>query len=253
MAGFLYFIEGLRTCNVESLREYGLADVVGEKYGSTNGAIWPSEQEESLSGRVIRPGGLGAIRSEEIDGCVWECYFDYTAEEHHRRVYVGIPAELPTPEDLRRDRPRAIWTRGVSLADGNVWEVPVAVMWLTSELNGGTHVYPGHAFPGIETMREGQRQVEVREPRLLRILNGVSEVLYSVQREEDDGEGIEPPFDLLVDALGVCYRVGPVEVSVLGLIDSQLHRPAMFDVLADHEQLEGLKKKIMNGGGSSGG
>jgi len=120
----------------------------------------------------------------------------------------------PGPADLAR--PEQIGGHAVRLADGHEWLIPVA-----RYLDGGT------AFPErLQLGPDGQWAQTGTIPQYADICRQAETAWAALStRLEDDETGtveftLHDEAQLAAQALGVNYRVGPVECSLLGLFDT---------------------------------
>jgi hypothetical protein len=154
--------------------------------------------------------------------------------------------EVFVPADLEREKPLA--GHLVELADGNQWLCPVA-RGLAAE--GGAVKYY-HTLPrGVAldaTGKWSKGQVVPRYRRLWKIAEAWWDTrVASVPTAAEVGDVVSFDFEGLVSAAVEClaanYRVGAVEVSMLGLFDSDSARK-IVDALVDLPTLVVLSEEL---------
>lgn len=159
-------------------------------------------------------------------------------------AWVGFdPSAPPGPDELARDRVfEGYW---VDLADGRRWLVPVV-----RELRGSTVLPRGRRWDG-SAWSDGEVL-----PRYREIFAAACKAWETMLAAADGGGAgeISVDTDLAAQALALNYRVGPAEISHLGLFDTR-SEVEVVRALLDLPVLEALKKKEASdtGGGPPGG
>lgn len=146
-------------------------------------------------------------------------------------VYVGVdPDQLPTPESLARRE--QIDGHFVTLGDGCEWLVPVARM-----ISGATPLPRRLAWDGTE-WTPGDVMPKYRE------LFGAACRLWEVLSGGDAAElTLSTECDIAATALAINYRIGPAEISLMGLFSTQTEAN-IAKALIDWPALMELKKKL---------
>jgi hypothetical protein len=158
---------------------------------------------DSLQGTIFRP--VSDRRVQFSCDQVWK-------KEPRGRFYVGLwNDEKPGPHDLLRSDARS-GNKRVKLLDGNEWEIPVV-----------------RDLPRVFEFSEGETwvfgEVVSRYRELSTIAKTVAPLLYpagSTPEEIREAETIATQF--FVAALQANYRIGPMEISMLGLVDIDAFR-----------------------------
>jgi hypothetical protein len=160
-------------------------------------------------GLVIAAGDANVARCEELK---WQRLEDVTGLEIHRRVWFARtePDQNPaTPESLLRKTTFA--GSEVELGDGNRWEIPHA---LAHESPGAR---PSLKMPGQWLMKNGKGYLVFSDWQTAhRSLTDAALVLWEIFTM--GGGEMVVDWDLAMNAIGVNYRVGPAEISELGLL-----------------------------------
>lgn len=137
--------------------------------------------------------------------------------------WVGIWNDnRPAPDDLKRKR--FVGGELIELADGSRWAVPVC-----------HSVVRGSTLPKRMVLGDDGRTWELRElPEFLSLCARAEKVweAFVNQKAEEDGRSTieldhQTAAEVAVEALGVNYRVGAVEVSMLGMLDTD----TLYDVM----------------------
>jgi len=223
MAGLVYYAPGLRTMNRQKMVELGLAHVLADG-GPTYCGMNPGPDGGEGVAFAVGPVDQEDPGLEICNRANWQ-------ELPGSEVWVGFdPEALPKPEELARDR--QIQGHQVRLADGQQWNVPVArsisgESYLPQRLRwNGENWFPGGVTEKYEQLFE-------QACRLWDVLVNASEETVTLTDE----------CGVVAMALAVNYRVGPGEISVLGLLDTQSEVRAV-KALVDWPALEVLKKKL---------
>lgn len=222
MAGLLYYVPGTATINKVKIVELGLGYAV-EDGGPDYAGMSPGP--DKASGVVFSlPGASGTQAQPSQAG-------DYTFEQMPGMdVWCGFnPTSPPAPEDLARKE--QIGGHDVRLADGNVWHVPVA-----RAVNGATSLPRRLKWDGTD-WKPGDVLPQYRD-----LFAGACAV-WDALVEQDAGEiTFNDECGLAVTALAINYRLGPAEVSLLGLFDTE-SEGEVAKALIDWPTLEEYLKK----------
>ena len=149
-------------------------------------------------------------------------------------------ASPPTPADLQRRE--AVGGYAVRLEDGNDWLVPVARRFPS-----------GTMLPERLALGPAGEWVSAVIPRFAKFAEQAERVWVEFQRQAGVPEAataeplsVADEIDIAVEALGINYRIGRVEASVLGLLTTT-NKTAILESLIDWPTLiavgEQLKKK----------
>lgn len=202
------FIPGVETPNPDHLDAVGLGDLRAGASFSHCG-----EGPGGLSGQLVS-WGFGA---EYDAGWRWQP-IKQCGELPAGRFWIGVdPEQPPTPDDLRR--PDFVYGTDVELADGQKWMIPAArqlpTIWTLRESDGAPIKKTRAKYSGyFERARE---------------LFAKFESLYNADEHRTPLKNQElvlgGEWDLACEALAMNYRVNPVVVDFLELLDhySVLH------------------------------
>lgn len=159
-------------------------------------------------------------------------------------MYVGW-YELPTPDQLAR--PKQLRGRGVELADGNEWLIPLARYFVECGSDYGfTCALPSAAsYDGEKWSESGP--VAKYQPLWDIALRWLEEMTP----EEDGTATVQDDCNDCVSVLGFNYRLGPIECSVLKLLTADARGEIVATVLDIHTFLEWSKKNETAAGMSS--
>jgi len=217
MGGFLYFVEG---------REQGFgaadANALGLGY-ALSGSI---HTRNANTGPGCK-SGVCVADSSRVESARVGYFPDKQTWRRVPKVAAWVGHEtLPLPADLvRREIVRG---HKVTLADGQQWEVPVAI-----EFSGPPLQFHGTLPRTMEADDDGNWQagsVVATHAELWAIANDWWDVKIAIaehQEQHDTLDGFESDFltdnylhDAAVKVLAVNYAIGPAEASLLGLFDS---------------------------------
>jgi len=244
MSGFLYYVPGHErpTVTAEELRERGIDYAFDGRWTAAAVRGGPDEQHGSIIADQQR------VAAERIGY--------YPQQQTWRRIpasalWIGYyTAERPGPADLIRPEP--LEGHLVTLGDGRAWMAPIARAWFEIE-QPEEHLVWFCKLPEAVTLDDEGNWAsgavvaqyrplwEIAE-RWWDAINGADlHVQDKPQRVRFDFEGIN---DAALLALGTNYRLGRVEVDVLGLFtDQTVH--AVLGALIDWPTMEQfLKKKL---------
>jgi hypothetical protein len=198
MGQFLYFVENLKGMPMPRLAEFGLWPVLGNESFNRLESIGPENKAGVLLAWVPRTNNRERAPRYVPHEQTW-------TKNPRANHWVGFWNDRPPTEaDLRRET-----TNGVNrpkLGNGEQWVVPTAKL------------YPkGTGLPQTRGIDEEGKVVRRVQPEYEQVmLDG-----DLVWNHALTGEGIpdEESFEICVRALAVNYRVGPLEVSLLRLLD----------------------------------
>lgn len=237
MSGFLYYIPKPGTFQPADLTAAGLAYAFEGRPATRTCSHGPD-------------GGQGVILAQPGPDDSQVGY--YPDRQTWRRIpsssaWVGLyPDSRPGPADVLRRQ--TLDGHLVRLADGNQWLVPIARG--IAEEGDGIAWYP--ALPQrMDLDDEGKWQANGPLPKYEELWK-LALIWWDAFRGvevTDEGATVEFPggnlFDAAVIALGANYRLGRVEVAMLGLLDSQ--SPArVLNALIDWPTLEAALQKKMD-------
>ena len=236
MSGFLYFIADAPGVTRGLLEELGLASFISETSGI---------QCNVSDGPGGRGGVVIAASPETNDGKAATAGYHPKSqewiEEPGKRYWVGYEKERrPAPADLeRRD---LIAGHPVKLADGNLWTVPVA-----RAVNGSTPLPRRLSWDGkgwiYGDVLEQYRELFAQACRIWDLLVGAL-------AEKSAELTVTDECNVAAMALGLNYRLGPLEISALGLFDTKSEVEVVKAVI-DWPMLEEIKKKLAAEGDTS--
>jgi hypothetical protein len=240
MAGFLYFLPNAKQSDVPgNLSRWGLTYLVdGESPGRKLAARQCSIG--GVQGMVV--GSLANFAIEEIknsDQVEWQKFPKTFAEIPPQLGIVG--GAMPGPSDLAREK--QISGELTTLADGNLWLLPIAKQYTE---DGYANNLPTSFGLDEET---GDWITDSVVPQYRAIWNHANAYLNAmteaVLNPTPDGKfrwDIPDGMRLVVDALQANYRVSAREVATLGLMVSGIHQ-LVADALIDSQGWVQLKKK----------
>lgn len=212
---FFYYVPG-KQIDRQELYDIGLAHAVG----------LPTAKELPLSHRGVEGPdkqrgyiyALGDIAASAIgyfpDQQQWETFDD-------GKLWVGMnkaPAHRPGPGELAR--PQQCPGHWVRLNDGNEWQIPIAITCVPDRTP---------TIPNILGLNKTGELIN-KPHEAYRALCGEADIFYKFQQkvlesqeEGKDAEGLyeyKNAWNLAMLALGVNYRIGGREASMLSLVDS---------------------------------
>jgi hypothetical protein len=252
MPAFLYFVPGVQpTTRREDLRRFGLDYALERCVAVGQVTAGPDGQP----GIVLADGNRVAAGSVRYDSAKQ----DWAAVPASRRpagapaVWVGLDRAAenrPGPEDLARSR--MLPGHQVELADERLWLVPVARACAADE--DGTVRGFAVALPrGVGLDSDGRWTAGSVLPRYRRLWElaeewwaaftggKISAQDHTIQTDFSDASA----FDCAVECLQANYRVGPVEISLLGLLDDGDALRRILDALVDWPVWLAAQKKMI--------
>jgi hypothetical protein len=249
MPAFLYFIPGVQpTTRREDLRQFGLDYALDRCVSVGQVTAGPDGQPGILLADGNRVAA-GAVRYDPTRQ-------DWAAVPANRRpagapaVWVGVERAAenrPGPEDLARSR--MLPGHQVELADERLWLVPVARACAADE--DGTVRGFAVALPrGVGLDSDGRWTAGSVLPRYRRLWELAEEWWAAFTGGRIEGQTIQTDFsdasafDSAVECLQANYRVGPVEISLLGLLDDGDALRRILDALVDWPVWLAAQKKM---------
>lgn len=261
MSGFLYWLpETDRNVSVEALRAAGLAhafsDMPGERDFTPNG-VTGTGGPDGKHGVIIADSSTPKI-GYYPDEQTWRqmpatLLPEARSPKPEARLipWVGFyTADPPGPDDLARHK--LLPGHNVRLQDQREWIIPVARGWLDDEKNPGSYT----ALPqASELDRDGNWSAESVVPEHTELWEIACRFWDSFigtgDADEDDTDEDKTVFDFAgqndaaLAALSANYRVGKMEVAMLGLFTDQ-STSNILEALIDGPTLKTwLKKKAM--------
>jgi len=244
---FIYYATGRSAITREDLTALGLAYLLPAAAGPTCAPIQPGP--DGAAGCVFTFGAGSLQSAGGKGGAEWR-----PLEGSH--IQVMVPAgDLPGPADLARRHAQPGHT--VRLGDGRRWLVPVA------RLVGGDPGLPTHLRRVDGRWRSDTVRPEFADlfADACRIWDKLESLAAgsdskSPQKTDDEQITVEIEADIAVRALAVNYRIGPVGVDLLGLLDTDTVWQTL-KALIDWPAIEDLSKKALEppssppGGGDS--
>jgi len=236
MKGFVYFLPGLTNYVT---RENMIAAGVGHALTVGNPTSRGTQAgPEGLGGYLAAPTGpFEAPPLYEPEKQVWQA-------GPGKKFFVGYWKDSPPgPAALAKDR--IIPGEPLPLGDGNTWTVPVAISFAA----GRGSTLPRRFVIGAD----GQSWEMSVEPRFVHLCEHAEEVVAAwLGGEENSTDGsVKVSLDfarsmqMCVDALACNYRVGPIEVSLLRLINTDTRwdiLKALIDMIT-MQQVDALGQK----------
>ena len=260
MAGFLYFLPSLRgitaTTAATILRERGLADAI-DAPGPTRQSTHPDAGDGLVLAAEGHPDDLVGIWP---DRQTWR-RLPRPGAPDAPPVWIGYTNDArPGPDDLAR--PEQLDGHLVTLADGRPWLVPKARRWVG--IDGGGSIQYATAVPRVSELDDAGAwqpgRIVDRFAPFWQIaadwLEHVGVAAAAAEEEAGEGETARLAFDFdglheaAVSALAINYRIGPLEVSMLGLLTTATPA-AVLDAAADVPGYLQLLKKTAAAGGPS--
>ena len=218
-----YYLPGLKTVSLHDVSAAGL------DHAREVGA--PSYAEMSPG----PDGGAGVVFRFDDGGCGDVEKLCWT--RNGKTAWVGFtPANRPGPERLARRK--TIAGREVELADGNRWPVPVA-----RRIDGEPGLPRRLEYDG-EAWRPGA--VLPLYASLFDEAARIFDSLINADAEDDAPLTLSDECDLAARALQINYRVGPAEISALGLFDTRTHADVLL-AMVDWPTVLAFKKKVDSG------
>jgi len=152
---------------------------------------------------------------------------------HGATAWLGLSGERPGPADLARKSQRD--GHAVRLADGNEWLVPVA-----RALDGTTPLPRRLALSaeGVWVFGDVTEEFAGLYADACRVFE-----TFCGEAEDDGAVLVSEGVEIAVRALAVNYRIGPAEISALGLFTSE-SQADVLKALVDWPALDELKKKL---------
>lgn len=196
--------------------------------------------------RDIIGSGPSGTRGKVLAQCDEEFDIGYYPERQqwrqHGKIWVGwYPDTLPSSDELAR--PAMLGGKGVLLADGSRWLVPIC---RKPDLQNGELRYTT-ALPRVLEYQDGDWVYGGVERRYQSLMDTASKWADLRFRNSDDESRIDIPpneaVSMAVGVLGYNYRVGPIEMSALQAI-TEANFIEVLDATIDLEGfIELLKKK----------
>lgn len=243
MPGFIYFIPNAGSATSKDLAALGLAHVFGKG--------------ESYEAGVIErgPGGDGGLLVRMSGEDLPALSYQSDKQEWIRAGawWLGWQKRtLPGPEDLGRDP--MLWGHDCILGDERTWVVPALRL-----IDEGGPVFAKHRYK----LAEGGRWKRQPMAEYAALAQHVETLWRYLLQITDDGDEATPEMseaeliDIACAALAMNYRVGPVEISALGLLTSESLRSVLHAVVnlpaileASKALREAEKKKDLAGNGA---
>lgn len=234
MGQIIYYMPGIITTSKEKVQEAGLGYALGRE-GPSYSTMAPGPD----GGRGVVFVLKGSLHVPE--DTKWEKY------PGREDLWMGYdPANRPGPEDLAREKQFA--GHLVELSDGKSYLVPVA-----RAVDGST------PLPRKLT-REGKNWIvgdveEIYREYFAQACRVWDQVYAVADKDDKQGEEtaitIEDGSDVAAMALGLNYRLGPEEMSLLGLFNTENMANVLKAVVDWPGFEEMIKKKITAGKQSS--
>ncbi len=230
---FLYYVPGAANATAETIESAGLSHALDP--GSIIG-VQVTRGPDDKNGIVIASADAPANIVGHYPG-------SQTWRQAPGGVYwVGIDErKRPTPESLMR--PDALNGHAVELADGNQWIIPVARSFAQDD---GELRYYCSLPHGVDLDDDGNWTVGSIRPRYAELWALAEKWWDAKQSATVDDNSVSLDFgeihDSALAALKCNYRVGKVEVVLLGLFAGS-SAVAILDALIDMPSLDEILKK----------
>lgn len=223
MAGIYYYLSGQNAVSREMTDALGLAYAC-DTGGPNHAAMGPGP--DGKPGVVfVFAGPDGSMAPTALAGRPSVHWMEYPGNDG---LWLGYDqADVPGPEDLVRSEQQ--WGHAVQLADGRLWTVPVA------RLVDGQPALPRRLSWDGTAWTEGE--ILERYASLFAAACRLWDALAVNGRVE-----LDESCDVATSALAVNYRIGPAEISLLGLFDTESHA-AVVKAMIDWPTVEALVKK----------
>jgi len=226
MAGFLYFVEGATTGTVKDVlkqRGYGYVATPGVHLRGANEG--PGGVSGTVAGMRVPSREVGFFPESQT----WR-------KSPGGGVWVGLGADKPSPSDLARRE--QLSGHDVTLADGNIWTVPVA-RWLprTMDLDDAGRWVTG----GIVDTYRGLWEAATEWLEAKFAWFEYEEEHGSFRGFDDERITDQWVYTKSCDALAANYMLGPVEAAMLGLFVTGC-RWLVLDALIDQEGLSEIMR-----------
>lgn len=163
-------------------------------------------------------------------------------------VWVGIYTDNPpTPAELAR--PEQLPGYLVPLADGRPWHVPCARRWFDGD-EPTVHCVLPRSMDYTAGSGWAAGDVKPRYRALWRLVEDYTRTVAAALGDAEDDPRTEVRFrfdaldELAVGALQMNYRVGPVELAMLGAYDEQSRKAIIDHVLDNPAWVSLVKKKL---------
>lgn len=234
MAGFLYFLPNFTTLPGDRLAQVGLAHALAPGFAAAPISAGP----DGSPGLVLAdPANVDSVGYHPADQA-WQ-------QAPGQSWWLGtVNGAEPTPADLARET--LAESRVIELADGRQWLVPVARRFDEPKQWTGPIPYApvlpfvyAHGPSGWEATRVLPRFAALWE---LACDWSAARLGSLDERQRKRFQLVDGQIDAALLCLAVNYRLGPAEVTHLGLLTEQ-HCVQILDVLIDHERFQALNKK----------
>lgn len=269
MPGFLYYFPGETSLSIDGIRKAGLGYAFETDRFTASQVL--ANGPDRGSGLIVAdwPGGNDRLVGCYPDRQVWR---SSPLTPHPSPLFIGMYRdEPPGPRDLARREQLA--GEPVTLADGRQWLVPVVRSWRSDEESTGW-VLRLPTVAGVDDQGEWiNAGIVSRYQRLyddtMRWWDAKYAALFAAfhgrpKSEGDDSEEPDEPaetikaefsfadlYDVALNLLQANYRLGKIEVAMLGLFDSQ-RAVDVLDLAVDWPMFaDYLKKKGAEAGAAS--
>jgi hypothetical protein len=198
MDGFTYYINDVGTIDGPTLRAMGL------------GHVFPETQEMHFTRHESKKLGKGMLVATCAELLRFDDHMEWHGGEDGSGIWVGFRMHhMPGPLDLQRRE--LIGGYETELGDCRKWLIP-----LIREFAGGTDLPQRYALgPNGEWVTKMLPQYARLWKRACEIHDDIEEA-YRQRRDYVATDG----FPFLIDVLQLNYRIGPHEVSALGLLQT---------------------------------
>lgn len=227
MSGFFYYLSGQRAIKAAKADALGLSyarDGGGPSHAGINPG--PDEKVGVVFAFADARGNTPPLALAGAPSVRW------MEQPGNPELWLGYePSDPPGPTDLARREQRP--GHPVTLTDGHEWIVPVA------RLLDGQPALPRRLSWDGQAWTPGE------------VLDRYTDLFAAACRVWDAlmeaGEvTLDESCDVAATALAVNYRIGPAEISLLGLFDTDSHA-AIIRAMIDWPAVEALKKKLDSG------
>lgn len=236
MSGFLYFVPNTQTIDAGQIDGLGIEAIKGLVIGS--------QMHTSGGAKGAGPDGLGGVLFAPVypGEHARQASIEPRPEKYKWRKgrkgkwWVGVDkSNLPTPEDLERERVGLAAHRARERKAPGGWQMPICLDW------GGASTLPWSR--DLDDDGEWVRKVDPEWLRLSELATGC----YDAINNPDGGVIPERDFlELIALGLSVNYYVSRWEIALLGILNDQSEHEflrAIWGLAWLEEIQEDLKKK----------
>jgi hypothetical protein len=224
MGRLVYWFPGAPGVSGGFLRGLGLGHVWEDGVANTSRVYTLG----GTAGRLWAMGGDPVVGG--LEDVEWAAVEEFTGDARHAGVMLGVMGSVRAADLARASM---VPGRVVRTLTGDEWSVPMAVAFADGRLD---EVLPGR----LRWVRGAATRV--RDAGMEKL----TAAALGWWRELADSGRIGIELDVVVEALGLNYRVGVAEVSMLGALDDRDLVP-MAQAIMDWEGCRAVEKKSLVG------